>query len=187
MAPSPTSVGTNSGGARTGALTVAGLTFTVNQAGTCVYSLSATSASSASAGGTGAFNVIGTTGCLWTTKSNAAWITVISGASGSGNGTVSYSLSPNTGAARSGMLTGLPGKRSPSTGCRRRYMHESAEPDERQRCRRRRIRNAQRRRHRGLFVDCPDQRHVDHRREWRKRQRQRQRQLFGIGQYRRRA
>jgi hypothetical protein len=36
--------------------------------------------------------------CDWTASSNAAWITVTSGASGSGNGTVSYSLTANTGA-----------------------------------------------------------------------------------------
>ena len=99
------SVSPNSGGARTGTLTVAGLTYTVNQAASCGYSLSATSASAAAGGGTGALNVTATTGCAWTATSNAAWITVVSGASGSGSGTVSYSVAANTGAARSGTLT----------------------------------------------------------------------------------
>jgi len=99
------SVAANSGAARTGTLTVAGQTFTVTQASNCAYSLSATSASAAAGGGTGAFNVTATSGCAWTAQSNAAWITVVSGGTGSGNGTVSYSVSPNTGAARSGTLT----------------------------------------------------------------------------------
>src|SRR5207249_4688796 len=90
---------------RTGTLTVAGQTFTVNQAGTCAYSLSATSASAATGGATGSLNVTATAGCSWTTQSNAAWITVVSGGTGSGNGTISYSVAPNTGAARSGTLT----------------------------------------------------------------------------------
>jgi Putative binding domain, N-terminal len=97
------SVAANSGAARTSTLTVAGQTFTVTQAATCTYALSATSASAAAGGGSGAFNVTAAAGCAWTSQSNTAWITVVSG--GSGNGTVSYSVSPNTGAARSGTLT----------------------------------------------------------------------------------
>ena len=44
-------------------------------------------------------------GCSWTAASNASWITVTSGSSGSGNGTVGYSVAANTGAARTGTLT----------------------------------------------------------------------------------
>ena len=45
------------------------------------------------------------TGCAWTVASNAPWITVTSGASGSGNGPVTFDLAANTGANRSGTLT----------------------------------------------------------------------------------
>ncbi len=48
----------------------------------------------------------GTT-CAWTATSNASWITVTSGASGTGNGIVNYSVAANnTGAARTGTITG---------------------------------------------------------------------------------
>ncbi|MBP6821374.1 MAG: BACON domain-containing protein, partial [Acidobacteria bacterium] len=41
----------------------------------------------------------------WTATSNAAWITITSGTSGTGNGTVNYSVATNTGAIRSGTMT----------------------------------------------------------------------------------
>src|SRR5205085_2296676 len=44
-------------------------------------------------------------GCAWTASSGASWVTITSGASGSGNGTVGYSVAANTGAARSATLT----------------------------------------------------------------------------------
>jgi hypothetical protein len=51
--------------------------------------------------------VTAATGCTWTAVSNAtSWITVTSGASGDGNGTVNYSVAPNPdNASRSGSLT----------------------------------------------------------------------------------
>ena len=83
--------------ARTGTLNVAGKTFTVTQAAApCTYSISPTSASFASAGGTGSITVTTTAGCAWAVRSNAAWITVTAGATGNGNGTVSYSVAANT-------------------------------------------------------------------------------------------
>lgn len=44
-------------------------------------------------------------GCDWTAVSNDAWITVTSGASGSGAGTVGYDVAENLGAARVGTIT----------------------------------------------------------------------------------
>jgi len=44
--------------------------------------------------------------CTWTASSNAAWLTITSGSSGSGNGSVGYSIAANAGASqRSGTLT----------------------------------------------------------------------------------
>ncbi len=43
-------------------------------------------------GGSGVVSVNATAGCAWTAVSNAAWITVTSGASGSGNGTVRFAV-----------------------------------------------------------------------------------------------
>ena len=102
-------VGANSGAARTGGLTIAGRPFTVTQAAAaapaCTYSVSSGSLSIGAAGGAGeAITVSTSAGCAWTATSQASWITV-SQASGSGNGTVSFTVGANSGAARSGGLT----------------------------------------------------------------------------------
>jgi hypothetical protein len=98
----------NSLTARTGTLTIAGKTYTVNQAAVvCSYSLSASSLTIAAAANTGSVNVTSSNGvCPWTAVSNVSWITVTAGASGTGNGTVRFSIAANTtGAQRSGTLT----------------------------------------------------------------------------------
>ncbi len=57
-------------------------------------------------GGTGSINVITQTGRAWNSASNEPWITITSGSSGSGNGTVNYSVSAHTGInSRSGTVT----------------------------------------------------------------------------------
>ena len=71
----------------------------------CSYSLSASSATAPVAGGTQSVNVITASGCGWTATSNAGFLSISSGASGTGNGTVSYQVTANSGASRSGMLT----------------------------------------------------------------------------------
>lgn len=43
--------------------------------------------------------------CPWSATSNASWITLLSGASGTGAGTVTFRVAPNTGPARSGTIT----------------------------------------------------------------------------------
>lgn len=95
--------------ARSGSLTIAGLTHSVSQdAGspTCSFSINPTSASFAAAGGTGSVTVTTQAGCTWTAVSNNAFITITSGASGSGSGTVTYSVAANTSTTpRSGSLT----------------------------------------------------------------------------------
>ena len=95
----------NTGPARAGTLTIAGQTFTVNQAGSCTSSINPTSQSIGIGGGTGQVGVTIAAGCAWTSSSNASWLTITAGASGTGNGQVSFSASANTGAARSGTLT----------------------------------------------------------------------------------
>jgi len=84
--------GTNS---RTGTLTIAGRVYTITQdAAACTYTLSSASASAVAGGGSGSVSV--TTGCSWKAFSDAPWITVVSGASGNGNGTVQYFVAPNS-------------------------------------------------------------------------------------------
>ena len=71
----------------------------------CTYSISPSSQSFSSSGGTGSVSVTAGSGCSWTATSNAGWIAVTSGSSGGGNGTVGYSVAANTGSARSGSIT----------------------------------------------------------------------------------
>jgi len=55
---------------------------------------------------TGSVAVTAATGCTWTSASNVAWITITAGASGSGNGSVRYSVAANTGTtSRTGTVT----------------------------------------------------------------------------------
>jgi len=98
------SVTANASSARTGTLTIAGQTFTVTQDSGCTYAINPTSQSFTPSGGAGSANVTTAAGCAWTAVSNASWITINSGASGSGNGVVAYSVAANTGAARTGTM-----------------------------------------------------------------------------------
>ena len=71
----------------------------------CSYSLSAASQSFGAAGGAGSVNVIAGQGCGWSANSNASFITINSGNTGSGNGPVGFTVAANTGGARSGTMT----------------------------------------------------------------------------------
>ncbi len=71
----------------------------------CTYTINPTSSSAAAAGVTGSVSITSGSGCAWSATSNSAWITITDGASGTGNGTVSYSVAANTGSARSGTMT----------------------------------------------------------------------------------
>lgn len=72
----------------------------------CTFTVSPTSQSFASGGGSGSVTVTTQSGCSWTAASNAPWITITSGTSGIGSGTVNYSVAANTsGMSRTGTLT----------------------------------------------------------------------------------
>jgi len=65
-------------------------------------------AASATAPPTGSSSVVGITApasCIYQATSNAAWVQIISGAYGSGTGSLTYVTRPNTGAARSATIT----------------------------------------------------------------------------------
>jgi hypothetical protein len=62
----------------------------------CTYSISPTSASFTASGGTGSVTVTTQSGCSWTASSAASWMSIVSGASGTGSGTVNYSVAANT-------------------------------------------------------------------------------------------
>ena len=94
-----------SGPSRSGTLTIAGRTFTVNQGQGCTMTLSAGSSSEPAGGGGGSFEVRTADGCGWTASSSANWLTVTGGATGNGNGTVRYAAAPNTGPQRAATIT----------------------------------------------------------------------------------
>ena len=99
------SVGENfTSDSRAGTLSIAGQAFSVTQAGNCTFSISPTGKSLGGGGGTGTVNVMVSGACNWTAVSNASWITINSGITGSGNGTVFYSVA-RTDSPRSGTMT----------------------------------------------------------------------------------
>ena len=74
--------------------------------GVCTYSIDPQSNSFNLSGGIGSLNVVAGAGCAWTVASNDGWITVTGGSSGSGNGTVNYSVAGYTGTgSRTGTMT----------------------------------------------------------------------------------
>jgi M6 family metalloprotease-like protein len=80
--------------------------FSVTIANTCASSISSNIQSYTPGGGTGSVNVITDASCPWQASSNVAWVTITSGVSGLGNGTVSYSVTANTGPGiRTGTLS----------------------------------------------------------------------------------
>jgi Putative binding domain, N-terminal/Viral BACON domain len=115
------SVPANGNTERTGSIIVAGQRATVTQAAQgspapgpgpgpgptpgCTYTIAPTSATVAALGGTGSTAVTTQSGCQWSASSNASWITVTSGGSGTGNGSVGFSVGVNLGAGRNGTIT----------------------------------------------------------------------------------
>jgi hypothetical protein len=100
------SISANPGAARSGIVSIAGHTFTVNQSANCSYSINPANAAIAAGGGAGpGIAVTATAGCAWTSSSNAAWISVTSGSAGTGNGSVTFTVAANAGASRSGTVT----------------------------------------------------------------------------------
>jgi hypothetical protein len=99
-------VAANAGPARTGTLTIGGQTFTVDQAGSCIYSIDPSSQTVDKGGGTGSVAVTAPNGCTWTATSGAGFITITAGQSGTGDGTVTYTVaSYNGNGTRNGTMT----------------------------------------------------------------------------------
>ncbi len=93
---------------RTGTFAVGTQTFTVTQQGTpCNFQLGPASVSLPASGGSGSFSVSAAIGCEWqATATGFAGITITGSSSGSGVGTVAYSVAANTfGLPRTGSIT----------------------------------------------------------------------------------
>ena len=104
------SIAANNGAQRTGTITIGRQSFTVTQAPyVCAgYTLNPTSRSHpGSAASNQTISIIAASStCAWTAVSNDDWITITGGTSGTGNGTVTYSITANnTGAQRTGTIT----------------------------------------------------------------------------------
>jgi hypothetical protein len=96
-------VAANTGGTRSGTVLIAGQTFTVNQsADACAFTVAPLNQSLGETGGAAApISVTTASHCAWTAASNDAWLTIASGASGTGNGSVQVNVGANSGATRS--------------------------------------------------------------------------------------
>jgi hypothetical protein len=91
--------------ARSAGISVGAENIVLNQAAAaCVYTLSSTSASVGAAGVSGAVQVSTLGGCRWTASSSVSWLTITSGQTGEGAGTVAVTVSPNPGTARVGQM-----------------------------------------------------------------------------------
>jgi hypothetical protein len=102
------SVSENTGFTRTGTITIGGQAFTVKQNGTatCDYTIAPASSHLSFSGNTDTVAVTTSSSCPWSAASGASWIVITAGSAGTGNGTVSYSVSANTtGSARTGTMT----------------------------------------------------------------------------------
>ena len=83
-----------------GAYTLQFSTATAN----CSYTASSANLNFAVGGGNGSATITTNGGCAWQTTSNVDWLTVTSGPTGSGAGTVNFSVAPNPGVTRLGKL-----------------------------------------------------------------------------------
>jgi hypothetical protein len=77
---------------------------TTGTGGSCVSALNQTSQYFSHSGGTGSISVTAPGGCNWTVATSHSFVTITSGASGSGNGTVTFSVAANGGAYRAAVI-----------------------------------------------------------------------------------
>jgi len=103
----------NSGGARTGAATVAGQMVTLTQSAasaptvpTCSFTLSATSLTVPAGGGAVQVLVTTTAGCSWTARSNTGWLKVTGGAMGAGSVTLQVDKASANGRSATALIAG---------------------------------------------------------------------------------
>jgi carboxypeptidase family protein/all-beta uncharacterized protein/BACON domain-containing protein len=84
---------------RTAVLVVAGSSFTITQAAApvCTYRLNGRERTFDASGALGGVDMRVAPGCAWQAQSDAPWLTITSGASGSGDGTISYTVAANSG------------------------------------------------------------------------------------------
>jgi hypothetical protein len=82
-----------------------GSSSTTYPGGGCQIITGMTTTAFAAAGGTAAISVTAPSTCAWTAVSSATFLTVTQGASGTGSGTVQFTVAANSGPARTATLT----------------------------------------------------------------------------------
>jgi hypothetical protein len=96
VGPLAISIAANTGAARTGTVVIGGTSVAIKQAaGGCSYSLSTYNFTFPQTGGPASIDVTAGSGCQWVVTNLPDWLTVTSGGSGSGNGTVNLQASAN--------------------------------------------------------------------------------------------
>ena len=97
----------NPGAARTAKITVGNKTATINQSANsnCTFTISPGSSQVGASGSEVNVNVTASNFCAWTASSQSPFISVTSGNTGAGNGTVKLKVLANAGASRSGTVT----------------------------------------------------------------------------------
>lgn len=75
----------------------AATTVTANFSQPCSYALTGGTTAFSAAGGSSSTAMTAGSGCAWTAASDSAWIQITSGNSGTGNGTIAYTVQPNSG------------------------------------------------------------------------------------------
>lgn len=98
------SVTANTGTQRAGVINIAGKTLAISQASVCQPTFSPDNLSIGSGAGSHSFNVNIPSGCNWMPTTATPWIMITSG-SGTGNGTVNFSVTSNPGIQRIGTIT----------------------------------------------------------------------------------
>jgi uncharacterized repeat protein (TIGR01451 family) len=104
----PYTVAPSAGLPRTGSIMVGGNAYTVTQTGaSCYFTLSANSALLPAGGGTGSIGVTASSSrCPWTaTASSGSTVSITSGATGTGNGTVNYTVPVNAAGPQTATIT----------------------------------------------------------------------------------
>jgi all-beta uncharacterized protein/BACON domain-containing protein len=90
---------------RTGTVSIAGHTLTIDQQSQCSWLFAPPSTQLPRSGGTGNVLVIVSGACSWTAVANVPWIQITAGASGTGNGLLQFVVPSNPNAARNGVIS----------------------------------------------------------------------------------
>lgn len=98
-------VKTNASPPRTGTVSIAGHTVTIDQQSQCSWLFAPPSTQLPRSGGTGNVLVIVSGACTWNAVTNVPWIQITAGASGTGNGLLQFVVPSNPNAARSGTIS----------------------------------------------------------------------------------